>query len=578
MRGDFKRMRDKRWIRWLAALIMALLCFSGTVYCEDEEPETEYIPEEYYAPIQSNEIPGWPQGQAVQAASAIVMDLDTGVILYAKGIYDAHYPASITKTMTALVAIENGGDLDAKFTCGEEVYDIESDSSHAGIHPGEELTLREALYGLMHESANDLGNAIAVYISGSVEAFADLMNMRAKDLGCVNTHFVNPHGLHNDDHYTCAYDMALIGQAAWNNETLRSIMGATESSIPPTNMTEETRYFANHHKMLQESSEHYVSWCRGGKTGFTQKAWNTLITFGSEDDFNLVCVMLHENGADRSYSETTDLINYGFREFTHTKARPGGEVPTFYQLMKMDLPDADPRIYRNPALKEKVLTVLKEASLTVPVGTDVSALETTGDENSFGTVNYLFGGWPVGSGQIKFNPFPQPVSYPFQEKRDKEAIYAAARAKKQEQLSSASLQEQLTVLVDETVATTKELVQENKMTIAFICGFILLVLLLVIIILIMRLTRESRMRKRRRKEERMRSLKEAEIERKSALEIEQELRAAMDAEKKRKEQQQARERQQLEENLRLRETEELLEQIGREEFSLGNPDQSRGKE
>ena len=571
-------MRDKRWIRYLAALIIAVLCLSGAVYSEDEEPETEYIPEEYYAPIQSNEIPGWPQGEAVQAASAIVMDLDTGVILYAKGIYDAHYPASITKTMTALVAIENGGDLDAKFTCGEEVYDIESDSSHAGIHPGEELTLRQALNGLMHESANDLGNAIAVYISGSVEAFADLMNMRAKDLGCVNTHFVNPHGLHNDDHYTCAYDMALIGRAAWNNETLRSIMGAAESSIPPTNMEEETRYFANHHKMLQESSEHYTSWCKGGKTGFTQKAWNTLITFGSEEDFNLVCVLLHENGADRSYRETTDLINYGFREFTHTQAQVAEKVPTFYQLMKMDLPDADPRIYRNPALKGKVITTERNADLTVPVGTDVSALEKTGDENSFGTINYLFGGWPVGSGKIKFNPFPGPVAYPFQEKRDKEAIYEAARAKKQEQLAAATVQEQLSVLVDDTVSTTKQLIRENKMTIAIICGFILLILLLVIIILIARLTRESRMRKRRRREERMRSLKEAEIERKSALEIEQELRAAMEAEKKRKEEQQRRERQQWEENLRLRETEELLEQINREEFSLDNPDQGRGKD
>ena len=566
-------MKKTKWIRILALLLILAAGTSLTAYAEEDgedEAEEEYIPEEYYAPIETNDIPGWPQGDPVQAASAIVMDLDNGVILYGKGIYDAHYPASITKTMTALVAIENGGDLDASFTCGEEVYDIEADSSNAGIQPGEELTLRQALYGLMHESANDLGNAIAVYIAGSVPAFADMMNSKAESLGCVNTHFVNPHGLHNDDHYTCAYDMALIGRAAWNQPVLRQIMGESESSIPPTNKTEETRYFANHHRMTQKDSENYQSWCMGGKTGFTQKAWNTLITFGSEDDFNLVCVLLHGNGADRNYKETANLINYGFREFTHEEVTLGENAPTFYQLMKMDMPDFDKRICRSEALKQKVLRPDRPAYLTVPVGTDVNTLERKGDGKTVGRIDFRQDGWYVGTGSVTLEAFPGPEHYAFQEPRDVEVIYAAQQQKRQEQLEAASVKEQMTVLVEETVDSTNAFIQENKMMIAIICGFILLILLILIIILIRRLTRESRLRKRRRKEERMRSLREAEIERKSAVEIEQELREAMAAEQKRRDEELARQQQQLEENLKLRETEELLEQIYREEFSYTN--------
>ena len=187
------------------------------------------------------------------------MDMDTGAVLYGKSIFDAHYPASITKIMTLLVAVENG-DLDEVITCSPEVFNIEAESSNAGIAPGEEVTLRQALYGLMLESANDLAMAIAVHIGGSVSGFAQMMNDRAAELGCVNTHFVNPHGLHDPQHYVCAYDMALIGQAAYANETCRKFMSTVEENIPPTNMTDETRYFINHQRMLRTDSAYYQSW------------------------------------------------------------------------------------------------------------------------------------------------------------------------------------------------------------------------------------------------------------------------------------------------------------------------------
>lgn len=187
---------------------------TGEDTAEDSGEETEYIPESYYWTVESNEISGWPGGPQIEAEAAVVMDADTGAFLYSKNMDRKEYPASITKIMTALVAIESGK-LDSKIRFSENaVYNLEEGSSHVGIQVGEVLSMRRALYGLMLESANDVANGIAETVGGSISGFADLMNAKAAELGCVNTHFTNPHGLQNEEHYTCARDMALITQAA----------------------------------------------------------------------------------------------------------------------------------------------------------------------------------------------------------------------------------------------------------------------------------------------------------------------------------------------------------------------------
>ena len=208
-----RKWKKAPWFLMLFLSLFLMTAYVAPVSAEEEE-ETEFIPAEYYDPIDTNEIPGWPQGEAVQSASAVVMDMNTGTFLYSKNAYEKRYPASITKIMTAMVALENGN-LDDEITFDESVYDLEEGSSHVGIQPGEKMTLRHALYALMLESANDAGVGIAEYLGGSLEGFAELMNKKAEELGCVNTHFTNPHGLHNENHYTCAYDMALIAQAAY---------------------------------------------------------------------------------------------------------------------------------------------------------------------------------------------------------------------------------------------------------------------------------------------------------------------------------------------------------------------------
>lgn len=270
-------------------------------------------PDAYFEPIQSNEVEGWPQGPAVWAESAVVLDIDSGTFLYSKNMDTAKYPASITKIMTTLLAIENSR-LDERVTFSNHaIYGIERNSSHIGIRPGEILSMEECIYGMMLASANEVCLAVAEHIGGSVDGFVEMMNQKATELGCTNTHFTNPNGLPDEQHYTTAHDMALIAQAAYKNEKFREVIQTKVSSIPTTNMCGEIRWFQNHHKMILDG-EFFYDGCTGGKTGFTQAALNTLVTYAEKNGRRLVCVSLRTNGR-QIYTDTAALLNYGFDNF-----------------------------------------------------------------------------------------------------------------------------------------------------------------------------------------------------------------------------------------------------------------------
>ena len=536
------------------------------------EEEEEYIPEVYYDPIQTNELPGWPQGPMIQAAAGIVMDLDTDSIVYAKNITTAHYPASITKIMTTLVALERGN-LDDVITCGEEVYDIEADSSNLGIKPGEQLTLRQALYGLMLESANDIGNAVAVYIAGSENAYADLMNQKARELGCVNTHFTNPHGLHNEDHYTCAQDMAKIAAAAYENETFREIVSTRESMIPVTNLTDEERYFMNHQKLMQPTSDYYQEWCTGGKTGFTTDAWNTLVTYGEKDDKRYVCVILRENGADKSYSETTALMNYAFDQFHHVNVSESLPSGTFYDILGLKCPTTGTTIYPVPGLNRKVVRRADPGMATLPEGVGTESLTSQSSGGRKGNLQYLYNGWPVGSGSFRFNkiPFNTARVLPFQHGRDMDTLLALSNAVRDNRTITQTAQDvwnDFSEISQNMVTVVKDFFGGNRMVVLLAGGFLLLILLILIIILILRISRESRLLRRRRAEEKAMLRRAEEIDRKSAQEIEAELRGAMQAERARREKERRRRAEAEAEEAKLRETEELLREIRDEHFDV----------
>ena len=185
-------------------------------------------------PIQTNEVPGWPAGPEIGAEAAILMDSATGTILYAKNIDEELFPASTTKLMTCLIAMERGDLNDIVEFSYEAVHSVPSDGSTIGMDAGEALDLEEALYGIMVGSANEVANAVAEHIAGSIDAFVELMNDRAAELGCEHTHFVNTNGYHDDDHYTSARDLALIAREFFSNEMLSRIANTPRYHFEPT--------------------------------------------------------------------------------------------------------------------------------------------------------------------------------------------------------------------------------------------------------------------------------------------------------------------------------------------------------
>lgn len=404
------------WQRLIAMFCLTALCLSnpsmvsaaedtaaGTLESEadtpsegtDAEAEEEERPEPdaYFEPIQTDAVAGWPAGPAVWAESAVVMDLDSSAILYSKNMDAAKYPASITKIMTALLAIENSRP-DERVTFSEHaIFGIERNSSHIGIRVGEILSMEECLYGMMLESANEVCLAVAEHIGGSVEGFVAMMNQKAAELGCTNTNFTNPNGLPDENHYTSAHDMALIAKAAYDNKTFRKVCQTRYYKIPTTNVCGEERWLNNHHKMLPEKEYSYDG-CTGGKTGFTQAALNTLVTYAERNGRRLVCVSLRTNGA-QYYIDTASLLDYGFNNFQNITLYDRKTNPMAHTLY--------PSLYFG---QPTTVDALRPTTVvTIPVSAAQDQIETVAavNENAL-TRTYYYNQYQVGSESIPSAP------------------------------------------------------------------------------------------------------------------------------------------------------------------------------
>lgn len=250
----------------------------------------------------------------ISAESAILMDASTGAVLYGVEADAKRYPASITKTMTALLVVENCDMDDIVTFSNEAVNGVEAGSSSAGINVGAQLTVEDTLYAMMLVSANEAAAALAEHVAGSVDAFADMMNARAEELGCTKTHFVNPHGLPDENHYTTAHDMGLILKQAMKYEEFRRAAETITYTLEESDTLPANLELWNHAKILRKNSEYYYEYAEGAKTGFTQAALNTLVTYARKDDTELLCVILKDYGAASSYEDTTALFKWGFEK------------------------------------------------------------------------------------------------------------------------------------------------------------------------------------------------------------------------------------------------------------------------
>lgn len=252
-----------------------------------------------------------PTAQAVGtcASSAILMEAETGRVLYQQNIHEQRLIASITKLMTALVALESGHQTDELVTVGEACTRTEGSSIY--LRPGEEISLEGLLYGMMLKSGNDAALAIAEYCAGSVDEFVDLMNEKAVQLGMQDSHFANPNGLNADGHYSTAYDMALLARACLDNETLAQIVSTKTATVG-------SRILTNHNKLLWR-----YEGCVGMKTGYTEKAGRTLVSAARRDGLTLIAVTLNDPDDWRDH---TALLDYGFANFAPVTLTTRGEV------------------------------------------------------------------------------------------------------------------------------------------------------------------------------------------------------------------------------------------------------------
>lgn len=337
----------------------------------------------------------WPDNVSISAEGGIVMDADSGVILYGKNMHNTYYPASITKILTALLIIENF-DLDDTVTFSHNaVFNVEPGSTSAGLDVGDTLTVRDCLYAMLLKSANEVANALAEYASGSIEAFAAVMNAKAKSLGCTDSHFNNPSGLNDPDHYTSAHDMALIAQAAFRNEIFTEIDSTLYYDLPPTKRNPEGFRIYPGHRMMKKNMPQYYAGIIGGKTGYTSLAGNTLVTCAQRDGVKLIAVVL--NGHSTHYVDTKALLDFGFRNFQSLDA---ADYDTTYTSITNDM-----TIAGLPTTDLSVLRVQDDCRITLPVGANFSDtvssitydLPEDAPPDAIAQISYQYGDRQVGS-------------------------------------------------------------------------------------------------------------------------------------------------------------------------------------
>lgn len=398
-----KYIRKRRIFSFLIAMGCCANLMCGTVLTAHAEV-IDYKAEaenNKYLPVESNEIEGWPQGPAVSAKSAILMEANTGTILYAKNIHEKLYPASTTKILTAYIARQNSSLDEMVEYSSEAVNSINwREDANIGIKAGESITMEQSLYSLMVGSANECANAIAEHISGSIEDFVKLMNETAQELGCTDSHFVTTNGIHDDNHYTTSYDMALIAQKYFSDELLCK-MSDTASYVLPASPTLSRELIPNTKNKLLPGKEYAYEYLVGSKTGYTDIARQSLVSCAEKDGLKLICVVMRDE-SPMQFTDTIDLFNYGFSNF---KAVNVAENDTSYSVNANSLFMTENDILGN---SNPILSIDSKAYVILP--TDIS-LEDVDSELSYENLNdgqaatilYTYKNQPLGTAAILYS-------------------------------------------------------------------------------------------------------------------------------------------------------------------------------
>lgn len=318
----------------VVVIVMAFMLAATTVYGDVDRSVTPSDNETGIYSI-TGDISGVP---SLIAESAIVVDMKTGYTLVEKNIHNKLYPASITKIMTAILTLEHVALNETVTFSHDAVFTVEAGSSAAYVDVDEQLTVEQCLYGLMLISGNDLANGLAEHVGGSMTEFAKMMTAKAKEIGCLNTSFANAHGLHDENHYTTAYDMALIAKYAYDNlEMFRTLCSTGYYECPATNKQPEIRKWRNNNRLINEYEDFYYEDCIGGKTGYTNQAGGTLVTYANINGRTIMTVIMKSSNSSGAYTDTRALYEYVRNNVTETMYTSLDEK---YEAANADVPEA----------------------------------------------------------------------------------------------------------------------------------------------------------------------------------------------------------------------------------------------
>lgn len=342
------------------------------------------------------------------AEAALLMDMSSGRLLYAKNPQERLYPASTTKMMTAIVALEKGNMEDKVVATYAALKDITNEDSHMGIRIGEELNMEQLMNGMLVYSANDAANVIAIHVAGSIEEYVNMMNEKAAELGMVNTHFENVCGIHDDNHYTTAEDLAILGKYCMQNETFREIVKKPIYSMPATNKYTVERNLPTTNLFLSAARSPYYLYqpCIGIKTGHTSNAGYCLVSAAEHDGIELLAVVLKCNnninvrGGEYSYIDSKEMFQFGFNSYEKKVIAQPGEIiddAKVYEAknnlrVSVTVPDEISALV--PKNAETADKIVKESNLPEQINAPIHK----GDV--IGSVTYLYDGTSIGKADL----------------------------------------------------------------------------------------------------------------------------------------------------------------------------------
>ena len=325
--------------------------------------------------------------------AGIIVETNTGKVIYEKEAEKQNYPASVTKILTAILVLENCDLNETAIASSKALSNIPPAYVVTPLYVGEEMRVEDLLYALMLKSANDAAYVLAEHVGGSTEGFAEMMNKKAEEIGCKNSHFVNPNGIHDDNHYTTAYDMYLISKYAMQNEEFVKIVSTYKYTLPKTNKYKaEDRVMENTNSFVNPDSKYFNENVKGIKTGTTTQAGNCLITSSSKDGMDFINVVLGAKTSDSKFSETEKMVEYEFGNYEYVKLYNKNDI---IQTIEVNKATKDTKVL-NLIISDDIVPLLEKTSEdekiepTINLKENITAPIEQGQE--LGTISLNIGG------------------------------------------------------------------------------------------------------------------------------------------------------------------------------------------